>query len=103
VAGKPLSGIFRYGESELEPAIQAEILLESARNEARVAILQILLALLLVAVYGLGSKESIAVAWFCVITVLPLLVDSQLRRAAARRLLGVYPHPAKPVGRPRAR
>jgi len=43
VAAKPLTGLFRYGESELDPAIQAEILLESARNEARVAVLEVIL------------------------------------------------------------
>ena len=104
MAAKPLSGLFRYGESELDPAIHAEILLESARNEARVAILEVVLALLFGIWYGLGSPASVAVGWFCLITVVPLLVDSQLRRAAARRLLGVYPHPPKPVGnRARAR
>lgn len=104
VAAPPLQGIFRYGESELDPAIQAEILLESARNEARVAVLEVVLALGFGLWYGLGSAPSVAVAWFCVLTVVPLLVDSQLRRAAARRLLGVYPHPPKPVGgRARAR
>ncbi|MCA1811501.1 MAG: hypothetical protein LC623_05765 [Halobacteriales archaeon] len=104
MATKPLTGLFRYGESELDPAIQAEILLESARNEARVAVLEVILAFGFGLWYGLGSVASVAVAWFCLLTVLPLLLDSQLRRAAARRLLGVYPHPPKPVGsRPRAR
>jgi hypothetical protein len=98
VAGKPLTGIFRYGESELDPAIQAEILLESARNEARVAVLEVILAFGFALWYRLGSAESVAVAWFCLLTVVPLLLDSQLRRSAARRLLGVYPHPPKPVG-----
>lgn len=104
VPGPPLKGLFRYGESELEPAIQAEILLESARNEARVAVLELCLALLFTFWYGFGNAASQAIAWFSLITVLPLLVDSQLRRAAARRLLGVYPHPPKKaVPRPRNR
>jgi hypothetical protein len=98
VAAKPLTGLFRYGESELDPAIQAEILLESARNEARVAVLEVILALGFGLWYNLGSAPSIAVAWFTLLTVVPLLLDSQLRRAAARRLLGAYPHPPKPVG-----
>lgn len=96
VAVKAMNGLFRYGESELDPAIQAEILLESARNEARVAVLEVILAFGFGLWYGLGNAPSIAVAWFCVLTVIPLLLDSQLRRAAARRLLGVGPHPHPP-------
>lgn len=98
MAGKPMTGLFRYGESELDPAIQAEILLESARNEARVAVLEVILAFGFGLWYGLGSLPSVAVAWFCLLTVVPLLLDSQLRRSAARRLLGTYPRPPKPVG-----
>jgi hypothetical protein len=97
VAAKPLTGLFRYGESELDPAIQAEILLESARNEARVAVLEVILALGFGLWYGLGVPASVAVAWFCVLTVVPLLLDSQLRRSAARRLLGGYPRPPLPA------
>jgi len=93
VASGVLSGLFRYGESELDPAVQAEVLLESARNEARVAILEVLVAV----GFGLWFKfQGVAfqsVAWFAVITVLPLLVDSQLRRSAARRLRGMGPRP----------
>lgn len=83
-------GAFRYGESELEPAVQAEILFESARNEARVAILEILLAILF-GVFWLDMFRDpgfTPLAAFVLLTVLPLLVDSGLRRAAARRLLG---------------
>lgn len=95
-----MNGLFRYGESELDPAIQAEILLESARNEARVAVLEVILALGfgIVDPHPFTGAPFIAVTWFCVLTVVPLLVDSQLRRAAARRLLGVGPH-LHPPGR----
>ncbi len=92
-----LSGLFRYGESELEPAVQAEILLESARNEARAAVLEILAAV------GYGVWESFrgpafrAVAIFATVMVIPLLADAQMRRSAAKRLLGLAPHPPKPV------
>lgn len=94
VAGTMLSGLFRYGESELDPSIQAEILLESARNEARVATLEVILAIAFWPLYGLKDTTAFsAVAIFCLITVLPLLIDSQLRRSAARRLLGHGPKP----------
>ncbi len=84
-----LGGLFKYGESELEPAVHAEILLESARNEARVAILEIILAL------GIGmfwldyfrDPAFLPLAVFVLVTVLPLLIDSGLRRSAAKRLL----------------
>lgn len=81
-----LRGLFRYGESEIDPVIQAEILTESARNEARIAILEILLALGFGAVLGLTHVAFRAVALFCFLTVLPLLVDAALRRQAAARL-----------------
>jgi hypothetical protein len=89
-----LSGLFRYGESELDPAVQAEVLLESARNEARAAILEVLVAVGFGLYYGFRSTQFQAVAWFTVITMLPLLADAWLRRSAARRLLGVGPRPA---------
>lgn len=84
-------GLFRYGESELDPAVQAEILLESARSEARVAILEILLAFGFAFAYRLEGEAVRAVALFAVITVIPLLIDAQLRRSAAKRLLGRGP------------
>lgn len=87
MAAKPLSGLFGYGESELEPAIQAEIHLETARNEARIAILEILIAIGFGVWFGLFSSESKAVYLFTLLTVVPLLVDGTLRRTAARRLL----------------
>jgi hypothetical protein len=90
-----LGGLSRYGESELDPAVHAEILLESARNEARVAILEILLAVLFGLFLRFQSEGFRAVAWFAVITVVPLLVDAQLRRSAAHRLLGLGPQPAR--------
>ena len=93
MSGGPLSGLFRYGESELDPAVQAEVLLESARNEARAAILEALVAIGFGLFLGFRSAGFQAVAWFAVITVLPLLIDSQLRRSAAKRLLGVGPRP----------
>jgi ABC-type spermidine/putrescine transport system permease subunit I len=86
-----LTGLFRYGESELDPAVQAEILLESARNEARAAVLEIILAFLFGLFLAFDSREFRFVAFFAVATVVPLLVDSQLRRAAARRLLAKKP------------
>lgn len=88
-------GLFRYGETELEPAVQAEILLESARNEARAAILEVLVAVGFGLWYSFKGDAFRAVALFAIITVLPLIVDAQLRRSAAKRLLGMAPHPLK--------
>lgn len=88
-----LSGLFRYGESELDPAVQAEVLLESARNEARAAILEVMVAIGFGLWFKFQGPAFQAVAWFTVITVAPLLIDSQLRRTAAKRLLGVGPKP----------
>lgn len=85
-----------YGESELDPPIQAEILLESARNEARVAILEIVLALFFALFWPrYNDPRFLPVAIFTLLTVIPLLVDSTLRRAAARRLLGIGPKPQR--------
>ncbi|HLF16892.1 MAG TPA: hypothetical protein VI796_05625 [Candidatus Thermoplasmatota archaeon] len=105
MAGGLLSGVFRYGESELDPAVQAEILLESARNEARVAILEIILAIGFGVFWlDLTSEAFRAVSFFTLVTVLPLLVDATLRRSAAKRLLGVGPRPPpKPSGPPAKR
>lgn len=89
-----MSGLFRYGESELDPAVQAEVLLESARNEARAAILEALVAVGFGLFLRFNSPEFRAVAWFTVVTVVPLLIDAQLRRSAAKRLLGQSPRPA---------
>ena len=103
--GDLLRGLFRYGESEIDPAVQSEILLESARNEARVAILEIILALLFGLFLDLYRDPAfLYVALFCLITVTALLVDAQLRRSAAKRLLGpeVKAQP-KPAPRPPAR
>ncbi|MES2155957.1 MAG: hypothetical protein V4510_12560 [bacterium] len=99
MAGSRLGTLLRYGESELDPAVQAEILLESARNEARAAILELLVAVGFGVWFKFRGEAFQAVAIFAIITVLPLLVDSQLRRSAARRLLGLAPHPPKPVKR----
>lgn len=88
-----LSGALRYRESEIDPAIHAEILLESARSEARVAILIILLAIGFGLWFNFKGEVVSAISIFAVLTVLPLLVDSQLRRMAAKRLRGTGPQP----------
>lgn len=87
------AGLFRYGESEIDPAIHAEILVESARSQARVAILICLLALGFGLWYNFKGEIVAAISIFAVLTVLPLLVDSQLRRTAAKRLRGTGPQP----------
>ena len=94
MAGSGL-GIFRYTESELDAPVHAEILIESARNEARVAILEILLALAFSLYFGFKGSEVRVLALFTLITVLPLLLDATIRRSAARRVLGRGPQPAK--------
>jgi hypothetical protein len=94
MAPPPLPRFLRYGESELDPAVHAEILLESARNEARVAILELVLVLGFGLFYNFRGDVFRAVAVFVLITVLPLLVDALLRRMAAKRLNAVGPHPA---------
>lgn len=94
MAPAPLPRFLRYGESELDPAIHAEILLESARNEARVAILELVLALGFGLWFQFRGPAFSAVAIFALVTVLPLLLDAQLRRLAAKRLSGTGPHPA---------
>ena len=84
-------GLFKYGESELDPAVHSEILLESARSEARVAILIIAVAIGF-ALYNRFQGDVVsATALFALITVVPLLLDSQLRRSAARRVRGKGP------------
>lgn len=87
------AGLFRYGESELDPAVHAEILLESARSEARVAVLICLLALGFGLWYNFKGDVVAAISIFAVLTVLPLLIDSQIRRSASRRLRGTGPQP----------
>lgn len=83
-----------YEETELEPAVYAEILTETARTEARISILEILLA----CGFGLWTQFQgdvfRAVAVFTLLTVVPLLIDSALRRGAADRILKVGPHPS---------
>lgn len=80
--------------------MQAEILLESARAEARVAILEVLVAIGFGMWFSFHGPEFRAVAIFCIITVLPLLADAQIRRMAARRLLGHGPRPARAARSP---
>lgn len=90
----PLARWLGYEDSEIEPAVHAEILTETARTEARVAILTILLA------FGFGlwlrfeGDVFRAVTIFALIIVTPLLIDSAVRRGAADRILKVGPHPA---------
>lgn len=88
-----VTGVFRYGESELDPAVASEILLESARSEARTAILILVLAVGFGLWYRFEGQVVGAISVFAVLTVLPLLVDSQLRRSAAKRLRGRGPQP----------
>jgi hypothetical protein len=97
------TGLFRYGESELDPAVHAEILLESARSEARVAILIVLLALGFCLWYKFQGEVVAAISIFAVLTVLPLLIDAQLRRSAAKRARGrgPQPMPRRPASGPR--
>lgn len=82
-----------YLDTELEPAIQAEILAETSRTEARIVILEILAAIVFGAITGMGSDVFRGVAIFALITVIPLLVDSAVRRNAARQLEGIGPRP----------
>ncbi len=89
VAGNAFGGIFSYTESELEPAVHAEILVESSRNEARVAILEIVLVFGFGAWLGFATETFRAVAIFALLTIVPLLLDASLRsRAAARVMAG---------------
>lgn len=96
-----VTGVFRYGESELDAAVAAEILLESARAEARTAILILLLAVGFGLWYRFQGPIVGAVSIFAVLSVLPLLVDSQLRRSAAKKLRGRGPQqpplPRRPI------
>lgn len=97
-----VTGVFRYGESELDPAVASEILLESARSEARVAILILVLAVGFGLWYRFQGEVVSAISIFAVLSVLPLLVDAQLRRSAAKKLRGRGPQP-KPLPRRQAR
>lgn len=92
--GSGVAGFPRYTESELDPAVHAEILLESARNEARIAVLEIVLALFFGALLGFRDPDFRPVALFALLTVVPLLVDSALRRSAASKVRGRGPAPA---------
>jgi ABC-type spermidine/putrescine transport system permease subunit I len=91
VSGGPR--IFNYTESELDPAVHAEILVETARNEARIAVFELVLALGAGLLLNFGDPRFRAIALFAFITVVPLLVDSFMRRAAARQILGDGPQP----------
>lgn len=88
-----MAGFLRYTESELDPAVHAEILVESARNEARIAVLELVLALVFGAILGFTDPDFRPVALFALCTVVPLLVDSVLRRSAASRVRGKGPVP----------
>lgn len=87
-----------YTETELDPPIQAEILVESSRTEARISILLIIVALGFGVWHGMGSQVFRNIAVFCLIGVVPMLVDAALRRRAATKLLGVGPQPAHGPG-----
>jgi hypothetical protein len=100
VARSLVSGLFRYGESELDPAVHSEILLESARSEARAAILILLLGVGFALWYRFTGPVVSATSLFAVLSVLFLLLDAQLRRSAAKRLRGKGPQPPprRPAG-----
>lgn len=82
-----------YTTTEVDPVLQAEILLESGRAEARTAILMLLLAVGFGVWQGFASEVFRGVAIFAVISVAPLLIDSGLRRGASNRLRGSGPQP----------
>lgn len=88
-----MAALFRYTQTEVDPIIQAEILLETARSEARAAILEIALAIGFGVWFGFGDPIFQGVAAFCLLSVLPLLIDGFLRRHAANKLRGVGPQP----------
>lgn len=88
-----MAALFRYTETEIDPIIQAEILIETARSEARAAILEIVLAIGFGVWFGFGDPVFRGVAIFCILSVLPLLIDGFLRRSAAAKLRGVGPQP----------
>ncbi len=73
----------------VEQLKHAEILVESSRNEARVAILEIVLVFGFGAWLGFATETFRAVAIFALLTIVPLLLDASLRsRAAARVMAG---------------
>ncbi len=80
-----------YTTTEVDPVIQAEILLETGRAEARTAILILLLAIGFGVWQGFASQIFRWVATFATLAVIPLLVDSGLRRGASTRLRGRGP------------
>lgn len=86
---------FGYEDTELDPAIQAEILVETSRTEARIVILEIFVALGFGAYYGMADPTFRAVSIFALVTVVPLLVDASVRRRAAARLRGFGPQPVR--------
>ncbi len=86
-----------YLETELDPAIQAEVLVESARAEARIAILEILLAIGFGVYFGWASEAFSGIAWFVLLTVVPLLLDAAVRRNAAKQLEGIGPRPPQGI------
>lgn len=90
-----LSGLFGYGESELDPAIQAEIQLETARAEARLAIWTILVTLGIGLWFQFKGPEFTGATVVALVTVIPFLADAQIRRSSARRLAGIGPKPAR--------
>lgn len=91
----PLARWLGYEDSELDPNVHAEILTETARTEARASILIILLALGFGLWFKIEGDVFRGVTVFAILVVVPLLIDSALRRGAADRILKVGPHPQK--------
>lgn len=90
-----LSGLFGYGESELDPAVQAEIQFETARAEARLAIWALLVTFGVGLWYQFRGPEFTGATLVALVTVVPFLVDAQIRRSTAKRLAGIGPRPPR--------
>lgn len=91
VVARGFGRMFRYTQTEVDPVIWAQILLESARFEAAVAIIEILIAIGFAIIFGWTDPVFRGVAIFCLITVIPLLIDSAIRRRASEKLRGIGP------------
>lgn len=83
-----------YGETEMDSVLRSEILLETARAEARIAIWGLLVALGVGLWFNfVGPIFRWTVAYGLIVCV-PLLVDSILRRRGSKFLRGtVGPQP----------
>jgi hypothetical protein len=91
--GRGLADLFGYGETELDPAVQSEILFETARAEARLAIWALLVTIGVGLWFKFQGYEFRGAVIVAILTVFPFLVDSAIRRKAADRLRGVGPQP----------